>query len=127
LPNRQNSFLQFEHRSQPLATPRRWRKRLGVSLLVAAAVIAVSLSIGILGYHFFAGMAWLDALVDAAMILAGMGQVNPLTNDAGKYFAAFYALFSGVVFIGTATILVAPWVHRVLHHFHLANRDDGGA
>lgn len=71
--------------------------------------------IGTLGYHFTAGLSWLDALYNSSMILTGMGPVNVLTNDAAKWFASFYALYSGVAFLTMAGILFAPMVHRILH------------
>ena len=88
------------------------------SVVVAGAMVAFALAIGLDGYHFLNGEAWIDALVDATMILGGMGPVAPLTNAAAKLFASFYALFSGLVFIGSAAVLVAPWVHRLLHRLH---------
>ena len=86
---------------------------------LAVAIIAGALGIGILGYHFCEGLGWLDAFVNAAMILSGMGPVSPLQRDAGKWFAGFYALFSGVAFITIIGVLFAPVVHRFLHKFHL--------
>jgi hypothetical protein len=109
----------FEHRRQPLATWPVFLRRLRRHINFAARIVGAALGVGILGYHFLAGFAWLDALVDASMILSGMGPVNPLQNTAGKLFASFYALFSGVVFISTAGIVLAPIVHRFLHKFHL--------
>lgn len=88
------------------------------SVVFAASVVAVALAIGVVGYHGLNGEPWIDALVDATMILGGMGPVAPLTNDGAKLFASFYALFSGLVFIGTAAVLVAPWVHRLLYWLH---------
>lgn len=88
------------------------------SVVFAATTIVGTLTIGICGYHFLNNEPWIDALVDASMILGGMGQVAPLTSTAGKLFAAFYAVFCGLAFIGTAGVLLAPWVHRLLHRFH---------
>jgi hypothetical protein len=81
--------------------------------------VAVSWLIGILGYRFFEGMPWIDAILNAAMILAGMGPVNELHTVAGKLFASFYALFSGIVFLVSVGVLIAPLFHRLLHEFHL--------
>ena len=89
------------------------------SLALTFGVIAVSLALGIVGYHFCAGLSWVDALLNAAMILAGMGPVNELQTVGAKLFAAFYALFSGVVFITAVALLLAPVIHRFLHRFHL--------
>ncbi len=88
------------------------------SLVLALGIIGVSLGLGILGYHFCAGFSWLDALLNASMILTGMGPVNELRTTAGKLFASFYALFSGVVFITSVAVMLAPMVHRFLHKFH---------
>jgi len=85
------------------------------SVVVAGGTVVLAVTIGVTGYHFLNGEAWIDALVDATMILGGMGPVFPLTTVGAKLFASFYALFSGLVFIATAAILVAPWVHRLLH------------
>jgi hypothetical protein len=109
----------YEHRSQPLLPrPIFLRRMLGHSL-VALSLLFVSLAIGILGYHFTEGLPWLDALLNASMILGGMGPVNELQTAGGKVFASIYALFSGMVFLATASILVAPLAHRLLHSFHL--------
>lgn len=82
-------------------------------------LIGASLGIGIVGYHLTEGLGWLDALVNASMILSGMGPVSELHHDAGKWFASFYALFSGVAFITSVGVMFAPVVHRFLHKFHL--------
>jgi len=81
--------------------------------------VAGSLGLGVLGYHLLGGLSWLDALVNASMILTGMGPVNEIATVAGKLFAAFYALFSGVAFLTIVAVLLAPAVHRFLHRFHL--------
>jgi hypothetical protein len=73
----------------------------------------------VLGYHFVARLSWIDSLLNASMILTGMGPVDPLQTVGAKLFASCYALFSGIVFITTAGILLGPLVHRLLHKFHL--------
>ena len=83
------------------------------------AIVAVALGIGIVGYRVTEGISWLDSLLNASMILSGMGPVQDLHHDSAKWFASFYALFSGVAFITTAGVLFAPVVHRFLHKFHL--------
>jgi len=83
--------------------------------------VAVALSFGILGYHFLGELSWLDSLLNASMILGGMGPVDTLHTPISKIFASFYALFSGVFFIGAATMLIAPFAHRLIHRFHLEN------
>jgi hypothetical protein len=88
------------------------------SFVFAAGVTAIALGIGIAGYGFFEGLSFLDSLLNASMILAGMGPIwSPVTNG-GKLFASFYALFSGLVFLSVAALLFAPVMHTVLHHFH---------
>jgi len=82
-------------------------------------MIAVALCIGIAGYHWIAGFNWLDSLLEASMILGGMGPVNPLSSDSAKLFAAIYALFSGLIFIGVMGVILTPWAHRMMHKFHL--------
>lgn len=112
----------YERRHQPLLSRTRFFIRLARSIATSAAIVAAALGIGVVGYHEFAGLAWIDSLLDASMILSGMGQVNPLTTTAGKVFASLYALFSGIVFVAIATIIVAPVLHRLLHHFHLEGK-----
>lgn len=89
------------------------------NFLVALVIIAFSLSIGMAGYHWLAPMGWIDAFLNAAMLLGGMGPVDPLTSDSAKLFAGIYALYCGVVFIATAGLLIAPIGTHVLHRFHL--------
>lgn len=85
----------------------------------AAGVAALSLFAGILGYHYIARQSWIDSLLNASMILGGMGPVGDLHSDAAKVFASIYALFSGLVFIGMLGMLLAPFVHRLMHRFHI--------
>ena len=109
----------FEHRRQPLASRRIFMQRMGRYLALSIVIILVSLAIGIIGYHTTEGLSWVDSLLNASMILGGMGPVNKLYTSGGKLFASFYSLFSGIVFLVTAAILVAPVVHRFLHRLHL--------
>ena len=109
----------FEHRRQPLAPPGEFRRRMLGSLALASGVLGLSLAAGIAGYHWCGGLPWLDALVNASMILGGMGPVDAMTTFAGKFFSALFALYCGVVFLIVAGILVAPVFHRMLHRFHL--------
>lgn len=85
--------------------------------------MAGALGIGVVGYHFIAGLPWIDALLNASMILTGMGPVNVLPSNAAKVFASLYALFSGVVFISLMGLLLSPIAHRVLHKFHVSDED----
>jgi hypothetical protein len=112
-------ILNYEHKSQKLLSRRRYYERLLWHGLLALGVIVLALCVGILGYRLFAGFTWVDALLDASMILGGMGPVGELHSSAAKIFASFYALFSGLVFIGVMGILLAAPVHRFLHRLHL--------
>jgi hypothetical protein len=89
------------------------------SLTLSVCMVVLALSIGIIGYHWIAGFGWIDALLEASMILGGMGPINPLASDEAKLFASAYALFSGLVFIGIMGILLAPMLHRLMHAFHV--------
>jgi len=109
----------YEHHKQPLASRRVFVQRVAFNGLMGALMLLIALGIGILGYHYLEGLPWIDALLNASMILGGMGPVNSLQTTAGKLFASFYALFSGVVFIAAMGVLAAPIFHRFLHHFHL--------
>jgi hypothetical protein len=90
---------------------------------LSAVLIAVSLGIGIIGYHWIAELGWVDSLLNASMILGGMGPVNELKTDGAKVFASAYALFSGVVFIMATGVLLSPIFHHVLYKFHIEERD----
>lgn len=92
-----------------------------VNGLIGLTLLAVSLTIGMLGYHFLENLSWLDSLLNASMILGGMGPVNALKTDVGKRFASFYALYSGIILPVSVGILIAPIFHRFLHRFHLAD------
>lgn len=109
----------YEHRRQPLLPRAAYFARVARNSAAALGIIFGALGIGVLGYHEIAGLAWIDSLLNALMILGGMGPVDALRNDAAKLFASAYALFSGIVFITVAGILAAPFVHRFLHRFHL--------
>ena len=109
----------YEHRNDPLLPRSAFFQRLASHAGIAIGIVLGSLAIGILGYHFLEGLTWIDALVNAAMLLGGMGPVDALHTNAGKLFASFYALYSGIVFLLTVGIIVAPVFHRILHHFHL--------
>ena len=120
-------LFHYEHRSQPLLSRRLFLRRLGRHALAATGLIAGSLGLGVLGYHVFENLSWLDALLNASMILGGMGPVNELHSRAGKLFASFYALFAGVVFLLIAGVLLAPIAHRILHRLHLDGVKSAGA
>jgi len=95
------------------------------NLGITAVLVAASLGLGAAGYHEFAGLPWLDATLNASMILTGMGPVDPLTTPAAQVFGIAYSLFSGVAFLSITAILLAPAVHRLLHRFHLERAKAG--
>jgi hypothetical protein len=109
----------YEPRDRPLLSRRRFARRVARHFLLALFLVGVALEIGILGYHFLGGLGWIDSLLNASMILGGMGPIDPLHSSTAKIFASCYALFSGLAFIGIATVLVAPFAHRLLHRFHI--------
>lgn len=109
----------YEHHREPLAPLPVFLSRLAGNIMVALLVVAAALSIGILGYRLLESMSWVDAILNAAMILGGMGPVGELHSTAGKLFAAAYALFSGLMFMIVAGIVFSPILHRFLHQFHL--------
>lgn len=109
----------FERRKEALLPRSKFIWRLFRHAMLALGFITVSLFIGIVGYRHFEGMSWIDAYVNAAMILGGMGPVGELHTDAGKLFAGFYALYSGLIAIIAVGVLAAPILHRFLHRFHL--------
>ena len=112
----------------PLAPRAEYHRRLRRGAGFAGLVIGGSLIGGVVGYHFAGGLEWLDALVNASMILGGMGPVDPVRSTAGKWFESFYALYSGVALLTSVGVLFAPAVHRFLHRFHLETvGDDEGA
>jgi hypothetical protein len=99
--------------------PLNFFRRLAVYLGIVFLLILAALFIGIAGYHWIVGLGWVDSLLNASMILGGMGQVNPLVSDRAKVFAALYALFSGLIFIASMGLVFTPIMHRVLHKFHV--------
>jgi len=101
--------------THPLLSRKGFIRRLLKHASVSLALLIVSLSIGIIGYHITERLSWTDSVLNASMILAGMGPVDTLHTTQGKWFASFYALFSGTVFIAAAGIVVAPFVHRLVH------------
>lgn len=112
----------YEHRRDALLPFPAFLRRVLRNLSAAGSIVAAALGAGILGYHALENMPWIDAILNASMILGGMGPVNELHTSAGKLFASAYALFSGIVFITTTGILLAPFLHRFLHQFHLESK-----
>jgi hypothetical protein len=117
----------YERRRDRLSPFPVFLKRLAGSAAIAGSVMLASLAIGSLGYHHLAGLRWIDALLNASMILGGMGPVDPLPNDGAKLFASAYALYSGLVLIAAVGIALSPVVHRILHQFHLDEHDVAAA
>lgn len=114
----------FEHRRQPLLPRRVFYGRLARSAGIGLLIVLVSLVIGMAGYHFSENLPWLDAFLNAAMILSGMGPVSQIQTNAGKFFAGCYALYSGLALITTIGVVFAPVFHRFLHKFHLESQPD---
>lgn len=118
--------MKFERRRQPLLPASEFRGRLAAYGTLALGLIAGSLAIGMVGYHVIAGLSWLDALLNASMILTGMGPVDPMRSAGAKLFASAYAVFSGVAFLTSVGVVVAPIFHRFLHRFHLDEDETPG-
>ncbi|MEO6038232.1 MAG: hypothetical protein ABIQ93_07465 [Saprospiraceae bacterium] len=112
-------LLHFEKKEQSLLPQEKYRARVMVNLLAGFFILAIALGIGMWGYHVTCAFSWIDSLLNAAMILSGMGPTNTIPTTVGKVFASVYALVSGVVFITTIGLILAPVVHRAFHRFHL--------
>jgi hypothetical protein len=108
----------YENRAHKLISPRRFAERLGRHTLLAFALLTPALAIGTLGFHMTEDQAWLDAFMQASMLLSGMGPTAIPSHPIGKVFASCYALASGLFLLTAAAVIVAPVAHRVLHHFH---------
>ncbi len=114
----------FERKKEKLLPWPKFVGRMVWSFLLAWGIVAVALTLGVLGYHFIARLAWIDAVLNASMILTGMGPVDPMKDTPSKIFASAYALFSGVVFLSAMGIVLSPVFHRILHKFHLDDVDE---
>lgn len=113
----------YERKQQRIAPASVFMRRIAVHILMAALLSVIALFTGVAGYHWIAGLGWADSLLEASMILGGMGPVNSVTTTGAKIFASGYALFSGLVFIALIGIVLAPAVHRMLHTFHADEKD----
>ncbi|HLF46145.1 MAG TPA: hypothetical protein VI548_06950 [Chitinophagaceae bacterium] len=109
----------YEHKKEKIVPLKTFYKRIFKNLVIAIVIMFVCLLIGITGYHYAAGVGWLDSLHNASMILSGMGPVVEIKTEGGKWFSSFYALFSGVVFITNIGVILAPAIHRAFHRLHL--------
>jgi hypothetical protein len=114
---------EFEHRAQPVIPARQFTIRMAQSGVVVLALIVVSLAIGMVGYHALEGLSWIDAFLNASMLLGGMGPVNAPVTPGGKLFAGLYALYCGLAVIFATGIILAPVAHRILHKFQMEGRD----
>src|SRR5882672_793492 len=117
--NLPRSWGQYEHHADPLLTQAQFRRRLQRHGLLGAALIAGSLLVGVLGYRLSEGLSWIDSLLNASMLLGGMGEVNELHTTAGKLFASGFAIYSGLLVLAVAGLIAAPIAHRILHRLHL--------
>ncbi len=115
--------MAYEHKRDQLAPRKVFVARVLTNALCAGLLTVVSLAIGVVGYHATADLGWIDATLNASMILTGMGPVAPLPNDGAKLFATGYALFSGLVYVSSAAILLAPVAHRFMHRMHIEYDD----
>jgi hypothetical protein len=113
----------YEGKTKPLLSKRQFLQRLLKHGSYSLLAIGFALGIGVIGYHLLGNLNWVDSLLNASMILGGMGPVNTLDSNAAKLFSSAYALFSGLFFIGIAALLIAPFAHRLLHRFHLDDND----
>jgi hypothetical protein len=111
----------METKHQPLSHPRVFRQRVLTELIKAGMILTGSLIMGILGYHYFANLDWIDSVYNASMILGGMGPVNEIQGMSAKLFASFYAIFSGIILIGLFGLVITPVLHRIMHRLHLEN------
>jgi hypothetical protein len=109
----------YEHRSAPLLSRGQFAMRLAKHVGAIGALVAISLLVGMVGYHVLGRMTWTDAFLNSAMLLGGMGPVGDLPNDTAKIFAGVYALYAGLVFIVSSGIIIAPIAHRILHRLHV--------
>lgn len=114
----------FEHKSEPLLSRGAFYARMARSGLIVVGILVFSLLVGSAGYHYLGALPWIDSLLNASMILAGMGPVDPLKTASAKLFATFYALYSGVAFLTIMAVLMAPLLHRLLHKFHMEISED---
>ena len=109
----------YERHTEPLLPRRQFLRRLGRHSEIALTTLLVSLALGTMGFHWSAPQGWLDAFLNAAMLLGGMGPVGSFEQPMGKVFAGLFALYAGIVFLGAAMVFLAPIVHRILHKLHL--------
>lgn len=112
----------YEDRHTPPLPPRRFVRRMADHVAVAAALVVVSLMVGMWGYEHYEHLPWRDAFLNTAMLLGGMGPVDPIYSNGGKVFAGIFALYAGVVFLVVAGLFLVPVIHRIAHVFHFEGR-----
>jgi hypothetical protein len=106
-------------KTKKLPNPKHLVSKMFKSVLAGMAVVIFSIIIGMVGYHYYFDLAWVDSLYNASMILTGMGPVDRAPSDSGKIFASFYAIYSGVAFLTSVAVIISPLVHRFLHKFRI--------
>jgi hypothetical protein len=121
--NSKNKFLAFEHKRKALQPYPKFLVRLSLYFFIALLLVSLSSLIGSIGYHFFGKLTWIDAFYNACMILTGMGPVAEMQTGPAKIFSSFFALYSGIAFLSTIVIFLAPIIHRFMHIFHLEEQD----
>ena len=109
----------YERIGEKLIPWPRFARRMALSFAVTLGIVFTALFAGMAGYHTIAHLPWIDSLLNASMILTGMGPVDPMKDTASKLFASAYALFSGVVFLSAVGIVLSPILHRIIHAFHM--------
>ncbi len=118
-------LFHFEHKQEPLATPAKYYNRLLRNIVAGLIILAFFLGIGVAGYHITCGFSWLDSLLNASMILSGMGPLDRLSGTAGLLFEGIYALVCGLLFFAVAGLILSPALHRLLRRFHLEDEEAG--
>jgi hypothetical protein len=119
------AIFRFDNLNDPMASHAEFLGRLGLNILVSFVLIGIALGVGMYGYHVLEKLSWLDAFLNSAMLLGGMGPVDTMHTEAGKLFAGIYALACGLVFVLASGIVLAPVAHRVLHALHVDDDDKG--
>ncbi|MFO0943936.1 MAG: hypothetical protein U0930_24635 [Pirellulales bacterium] len=114
----------YESKNEPLLSNSSFAKRVAIHIGMTIILLVFSLALGISGYVLTEGMSVLDAFLNSAMLLGGMGPVDNLKTTSGKLFAGFYALYAGLLFVICAGLVLSPVLHRVLHYFHVTDQDD---
>ena len=112
----------YEYKKQALLPKKVYYRRLAFNFFIATIIMVISLTIGVVGYHWLGAMGWIDSIHNASMILSGMGLINPVNSEGAKIFSSCYALFSGVIFITNFGIILAPAAHRIMHRMHLEDK-----